>query len=136
MCVGEVCGDNRFEVIAKAKQHLLDSTNIHTSEGEMKELDSFLFRCWQMGWLKQYDETATDWKKIKRDGYPRPIEGYTVSEFVLVSWGIEIFDVDNVRCASVAQYDYIKRQWLNRDNKIVAGVTHWMSIVLPKEDRL
>lgn len=45
MCVGEVCGDNRFEVIAKAKQHLLDSTNIHTSEGEMKELDSFLFRC-------------------------------------------------------------------------------------------
>ena len=58
--MGGICGDNRFEVIAKAKQHLLDSTNIHTSEGEMKELDSFLFRCWQMGWLKQYDETATE----------------------------------------------------------------------------
>lgn len=53
---GEVCCDNRFEVIAKAKEDLLNSTNIHTSEEEMKALDSFLFRCWQMGWLTKYDE--------------------------------------------------------------------------------
>lgn len=52
----EVCCDNRFEVIAKAKEDLLNSTNIHTSEEEMKALDSFLFRCWQMGWLTKYDE--------------------------------------------------------------------------------
>ena len=51
----EICGDNRFEIIAKAKAHLLDATNIDTSEDEMKVLDSFLFRCWQMGWLDRYD---------------------------------------------------------------------------------
>ena len=51
----EICGDNRFEIIAKAKEHLLDATNIDTSEDEMKVLDSFLFRCWQMGWLDRYD---------------------------------------------------------------------------------
>lgn len=134
MCAGEVCGDNRFEVIAKAKQHLLDSTNIHTSEDEMKALDSFLFRCWQMGWLKQYDDTATDWKKVEDDGYPRLIEGFAVSEFVLVSWKIKVFDIDNVRGVSVAQYDYNKKQWLNRDDRIVVGVTHWMPITQPKEE--
>ena len=51
----EICGDNRFEIITKAKEHLLDATNIDTSEDEMKVLDSFLFRCWQMGWLDRYD---------------------------------------------------------------------------------
>ena len=54
--MNEVCGDNRFEIIAKAKAHLLDATNIDTSEDEMKVLDNFLFRCWQMGWLDRYAE--------------------------------------------------------------------------------
>lgn len=56
-CVGSVCGDNRFDVIAKAKKALLESTNIETSEDEMKCLDTFLFRCWQMGWLEKYNNT-------------------------------------------------------------------------------
>ena len=50
-----ICGDNRFEIIARAKADLLEGTNIDTSEDEMKVLDSFLFRCWQMGWLDRYD---------------------------------------------------------------------------------
>ena len=50
------CADNRFEVIDRAKQDLLKSTNIDTSPKEMEVLDNFLFRCWQMGWLKQYEE--------------------------------------------------------------------------------
>ena len=53
MC--EVCGDNRFEVIQKAKDHLIESTNIEGSPAEMDVLDSFLYRAWQMGWLKQYE---------------------------------------------------------------------------------
>lgn len=53
--MNEVCVDNRFEIIEKAKNDILYSTNINTSEDEMKVLDSFLFRCWQMGWLKQYE---------------------------------------------------------------------------------
>lgn len=51
----EVCTDGRFEIIAKAKEDLLNSTNINRSEDEMKVLNSFLFRCWQMGWLKKYE---------------------------------------------------------------------------------
>ena len=51
-----MCTDNRFEIIGKAKKHLLEATNIDTSEDEMKVLDNFLFRCWQMGWLDRYDE--------------------------------------------------------------------------------
>ena len=48
---GEACGDNRFEIIEAAKKKLLESTNIESSPDEMKVLDSFLFRLWQMRWL-------------------------------------------------------------------------------------
>lgn len=51
-----VCGGNRFEIIAKAKADILESTNIDSSPEEMKVLDNFLFRCWQMGWLDKYDK--------------------------------------------------------------------------------
>ena len=50
------CGDNRFRVIAKAKEHLFQATNIAEDKKELEVLDSFLLRCWQMGWLKQYEE--------------------------------------------------------------------------------
>ena len=56
----EVCGDNRFEIIEKAKMDLLESTNINTDKEEMKVLDNFLFRCWQMGWLKKYEKPQAD----------------------------------------------------------------------------
>ena len=49
------CTDNRFEVIAAAKKALLERTNIKSSHAEMAVLDNFLMRCWQMGWLSQYD---------------------------------------------------------------------------------
>lgn len=52
---GAICDDNRFKIIEKAKRHLIEATNIETSQDEMKVLDSFLFRCWQMGWLNKYD---------------------------------------------------------------------------------
>lgn len=54
--MGEICRDNRFETIKKAKKHLIEATNIETSPDEMKVLDNFLYRCWQMGWLKEYEE--------------------------------------------------------------------------------
>ena len=50
------CGDNKFRVIAKAKEHLFQATNIAEDKKELEVLDSFLLRCWQMGWLKQYEE--------------------------------------------------------------------------------
>lgn len=53
---GEICGDSRFEIIEKAKQAILEETNIKDDKAQMAELDSFLFRCWQMGWLKKYEQ--------------------------------------------------------------------------------
>lgn len=54
--MGNVCGDNRFTIIERAKEDILQSTNIESSKDEMKVLDNFLFRCWQMGWLDKYDK--------------------------------------------------------------------------------
>lgn len=51
-----ICSDNRFKIIDKAKQDLINSTNIEDNPDEMKVIDSFLFRCWQMGWLDKYDD--------------------------------------------------------------------------------
>ena len=56
MCTGESCGDNRFEVIKKAKDYLLEYTNIESSPEEMTVIDNILFRIWQCGWLKQFEE--------------------------------------------------------------------------------
>lgn len=50
------CGDNKFRAIARAKEHLFQATNIAENKKELEVLDSFLLRCWQMGWLKQYED--------------------------------------------------------------------------------
>lgn len=60
-------GDNRFETINRAKQHLLEATNIDTSPDEMKALDTFLFRCWQMGWLEKYNYREPEGKPLSLD---------------------------------------------------------------------
>lgn len=57
--MADMCDDNRFEVIEKYKQKLIESTNIESSPDEMATLDNILFRCWQMGWLDK-------WKQIER----------------------------------------------------------------------
>lgn len=54
--MGDICGDNRLIIIERAKEDILQSTNIESSKDEMKVLDNFLFRCWQMGWLDKYDK--------------------------------------------------------------------------------
>lgn len=59
--MADICGDNRFEIIAEAKSDLLEVTNIKGSPEEMAVLDSFLFRCWQMGWLKKYELNEFEW---------------------------------------------------------------------------
>lgn len=63
--MSELCTDNRFEIIAKAKEALLDSTNIESSPDEMACLDSFLFRCWQMGWLDKYEKDLVEVVRCK-----------------------------------------------------------------------
>ena len=48
---GDVCNDNRFEIIATFKKKLIEGTNIETSKSEMAVIDNILFRFWQMRWL-------------------------------------------------------------------------------------
>lgn len=53
---GEVCTDNRFELIKKYKEKLIEATNIKTSKKEMAVIDNILFRFWQMGWLDKLED--------------------------------------------------------------------------------
>ena len=53
---GEICGDNRFELIEKFKKELFEHTNIETAKDEVAVLDSLLFRCWQVGWLDKLED--------------------------------------------------------------------------------
>jgi len=48
---GEICTDNRFEIIAAYKKKLIEGTNIQESPEEIAVIDNILFRFWQMGWL-------------------------------------------------------------------------------------
>lgn len=56
--IGQMCDDNRFELIDKYKQKLIKATNIETAKDEMKVIDSILFRFWQMGWLDILEENG------------------------------------------------------------------------------
>ena len=60
----DTCGDDRFELIAKAKQKLLDATNIDSRQDEIAVLDNILFRCWQMGRLYQLRYADTRWYEL------------------------------------------------------------------------
>ena len=57
--MNEQCGDNRFELIKKYKDKLIESTNIETSPEEMLVLDNILFRMWQMGWLDKLEASES-----------------------------------------------------------------------------
>jgi hypothetical protein len=52
---GEVCSDNRFEIIEKVKNHLIESTNI--TKKELDVVDSILFRLWQ---LRYFDNVEVE----------------------------------------------------------------------------
>ena len=52
----EMCNDNRFELIKKYKDKLIEATNIETNKAEMAVIDSVLFRFWQMGWLDRLED--------------------------------------------------------------------------------
>ena len=60
----EICGDDRFELIDKAKAKLLEDTNIEMRPDEMAVLDSIMFRCWQMGWLDKLRDDGTRYSEL------------------------------------------------------------------------
>lgn len=56
MKMGEICTDDRFELIQKYKEKLIQGTNIETAKEEMNVIDNILFRFWQMGWLEALEK--------------------------------------------------------------------------------
>lgn len=69
-----ICGDNRLEIIQKAKEDLIKSTNIESRPEEIAVLDNILFRAWQMGWLDKYEP---DYKERMKKEYWQLKERYT-----------------------------------------------------------
>ena len=72
------CGDTRFRIIARAKEHLFQATNIAEDKKELEVLDSFLLRCWQMGWLKQYEDAEEKKLNLKPFDIQKAREGKPV----------------------------------------------------------
>ena len=89
MC--EICSDNRFDVIKKAKECLLKKTNIETNKDEMNCIDNILFRCYQIGWLDKYDNTkhVPDIKELNTKLYNCYRTGVTSDEDV--EWNRAIY---------------------------------------------
>lgn len=63
---GVVCNDNRFILLKKYKNKLIESTNIETANDEMAVIDSILFRFWQMGWLDKLENFDRQKAEIER----------------------------------------------------------------------
>ena len=72
------CGDARFRIIARAKEHLFQATNITEDKKELEVLDCFLLRCWQMGWLKQYEDAEEKKLNLKPFDLQKAREGKPV----------------------------------------------------------
>lgn len=92
-----LCDDNRTATIEAAKMALIKGTNIEDSPDEMKVLDSFLLRCWQMGWLDRYDpqkkQTITE-DKIK--AWLDMWEGYIDADMI-ARMKYRVIDIRNVQ---------------------------------------
>lgn len=59
--MADMCNDNRFVLIEKYKQKLIEATNISDRQEEMGVIDSILFRFWQMGWLDKLEQPEQKW---------------------------------------------------------------------------
>ena len=104
------CGDNRFRAIARAKEHLFQSTNIAEDKKELEVLDSFLLRCWQMGWLKQYEDAEEKKLNLKPFDIQKAREGKPVCTRDGRKARIICFDKKDNQCPIVALVDYYDRK--------------------------
>lgn len=83
-----LCNDNRYELINKYKQRLVEATNIEAAQDEMVVLDNILFRFWQMGWLDKLERCECNSNEndlIHRQDVISLIRGMYPSEPVLPS---------------------------------------------------
>lgn len=75
-----------------------------------------------------------DWIRVT-DRLPELIDHCVCSVFVLTAYEVQYEYLGRVRYTQVACYDYKEKGWFtNEDRQIEGEVTHWMPIVLPRED--
>ena len=65
---------------------------------------------------------------------PELIDHCLFSVYVLIVYKVQYEYLGEVRYTQGACDDYKEKGGYNNDNKRIEGVTHWMPIVLPKED--
>ena len=68
---GQMCGDNRFELIDKIKEDIIRATNITKEETEL--LGNILVRLWQRHWL--IDSNKIEELQAKAAAYDRLMSG-------------------------------------------------------------
>ena len=138
--VKEMCGDNRFEVIQRAKEHLLEATNIETSPNEMKVLDSFLFRAWQMEWLRQYEPTLRNATDTKVGGKSSPSDEWVSVDERLPEESGDYYDtvilsLKDGRTVAGCYRNNDKEWWGDitdgEYSNLTGEVTHWMPLPQP-----
>lgn len=109
--MGEVCNDNRFELIDAVKKELLENTNIETRPEELKVLDSILFRLWQIGML----EPRAKWKNYKADPpeLDKEIIGFNPN------WINEEFNPNGTRLGFLSENGFISAHWWNMQDTYI-----------------
>ena len=94
---GEICTDNRFEIIAAYKKKLIESTNIQSRPEEMAVIDDILFRFWQMGWLPPIPH-----------GRLVDADAFTKDECNYCDGACEALPCDCLNCKSDCRCDFMK----------------------------
>lgn len=127
------CGDNRFRAIARAKEHLFQATNIAEDKKELEVLDSFLLRCWQMGWLKQYEDGEEKKLNLKpfdiqkaregkpvytRDGRKARILCYDFKQNEEYPILVAVENKDGKECALLYSNDGISEMYKSSNNEL------------------
>lgn len=135
----DICGDNRFEIIQKAKQLLIKSTNIKDSPEEMKVIDTILFRMWQMGWLPESQEKQKLWNWISiKDRLPenddRVIVRLRSNEYSKVNDKMKIaFFYGGRFYIYIAHSDGITNDTITYPC-LVNNISYWMPLPEPPEE--
>ena len=124
--------DNRFVLIEKYKQKLIEGTNISDSPEEMAVLDNILFRFWQMGWLDKLEEEA-HWIPVEQD---LPKENYLDDGYVEPSQPVLVYM--SYRTCKISRYwghrkskgtsDYVIPDWMDLEDYEGDNVIAWMPL--------
>ena len=113
----DVCGDNRFELIAKYKAKLIEATNIETDKAEMDVIDNVLFRIWQMRWLDRLEQSEP---LERRRGMNEEMKWIPVSErlpehyhrVILTIRGTDMIKVEDGETLEEALKRNMKQYWV------------------------